>query len=155
MLLLYVLRMDGAWKVAPCISWIPYRRASSMFSSLCLLQIYTVRLGTPKVHVLKVGGIRHLQNQKRDVEGFPVSLQFRIHWSGIYKVLRNSRLARSFFTCYWIYLGLSSSSTRNAQRWVLARSFATQWGLVLLRHMDAFTGRLKKHPWRFRALRSK
>ena len=36
---------------------------------------------------------------------------------------------------------LSSSSTRNAQRWVLARRFVTQWGLVLLRHMEAFTGR--------------
>ena len=71
-------------------------------------------------------------------------------WFWILAVV-HKRLIRPLYTIIYIYIFIyicinihihhSSSSTQHAQRWVLARNFVTQWGLVLLRHMDAFTGR--------------
>ena len=73
---------------------------------VCLLQIYAVRLGIAMCMFWK-GGIRwHLKNhQKRDVGGFPVSLQFRIHSLGLGFTKSSETTSCSFLLCLLLDLG--------------------------------------------------
>ena len=78
---------------------------------VCLLQICAVRLGIAMCMFWK-GGIRwHLKNhQKRDVGGFPVSLQFRIHWLGLGFTNSSETASCSFLLYLLLDLGHNNDS---------------------------------------------